>query len=279
MKLQYFGTAAAEGVPAVFCTCDTCRRSREAGGRNIRTRSQALVDGKLLLDFPPDTYMHTLTLGLDLKNIFHCLITHTHGDHMFPMDLSMRGPGFAVVPQGSAFHIYGTDKVVEKGSALFERKALADSGVLAFHEIKPYEPFEVLNYTVTPLPAHHGNGTAGAVIYLIFDGKKRLLYAHDTGYLEDEVWQWLADHPAHIDFVSLDCTHQLLPGKLHGGHMGLDACPIFMDKLKATGCANETTRVCLNHFSHNGGATYDELVPRAAEYGYAVSYDGMTVEI
>ena len=44
MKLQYLGTAAAEGIPAVFCECENCIKSKENGGRNIRTRSQALID-------------------------------------------------------------------------------------------------------------------------------------------------------------------------------------------------------------------------------------------
>ncbi len=43
MKLQYLGTAAAEGWPALFCDCYSCRRARIAGGRNIRTRSQAML--------------------------------------------------------------------------------------------------------------------------------------------------------------------------------------------------------------------------------------------
>lgn len=51
MKFQYFGTAAAEGWPALFCTCDNCRRAAKAGGRNLRTRSQAAVDDKLLSIF------------------------------------------------------------------------------------------------------------------------------------------------------------------------------------------------------------------------------------
>ena len=42
MKLQYLGTAAAEGWPALFCTCDNCARARAAGGKNIRTRRKAL---------------------------------------------------------------------------------------------------------------------------------------------------------------------------------------------------------------------------------------------
>lgn len=44
MKIKYLGTAAAEGVPAIFCRCEVCRKSKAAGGRNIRTRSQSIID-------------------------------------------------------------------------------------------------------------------------------------------------------------------------------------------------------------------------------------------
>ena len=50
MKLTYLGTAAAEGWPAVFCNCENCKEAARLGGRNIRTRSQALVNDDLLLD-------------------------------------------------------------------------------------------------------------------------------------------------------------------------------------------------------------------------------------
>ena len=30
---------AAEGAPAIFCTCDHCAYARKVGGREIRTRS------------------------------------------------------------------------------------------------------------------------------------------------------------------------------------------------------------------------------------------------
>lgn len=60
MKIQYLGTAAAEGIPAIFCECDTCKKARSLGGRNIRTRSQAIIDENVLIDFPADTYMHFL---------------------------------------------------------------------------------------------------------------------------------------------------------------------------------------------------------------------------
>ena len=60
MKLTYYGTAAGEAWPGVFCSCALCQRARVLGGKNIRTRSQALIDDDLLLDLPPDNYLHTL---------------------------------------------------------------------------------------------------------------------------------------------------------------------------------------------------------------------------
>lgn len=56
MKIKYLGTAAAEGIPAIFCECANCKRSRMLGGKNIRTRSQAIIDDVLLIDFPAVVY-------------------------------------------------------------------------------------------------------------------------------------------------------------------------------------------------------------------------------
>ena len=89
MKIQYLGTAAAEGYPALFCQCDSCERARELGGKDIRTRCQALVDDKILIDFPADTYMHALLHGFCLDKIETCLITHNHSDHLYPADANI----------------------------------------------------------------------------------------------------------------------------------------------------------------------------------------------
>ena len=86
MKFRYLGTAAAEGWPALFCDCEACRKAAALGGKNIRTRSQALVDDKILIDFPADTLWHTLTYHLPLFSIHTCLITHSHSDHLYPAD-------------------------------------------------------------------------------------------------------------------------------------------------------------------------------------------------
>ena len=37
MKITFYGTAAGEGWPGVFCQCELCREARRLGGKNIRT--------------------------------------------------------------------------------------------------------------------------------------------------------------------------------------------------------------------------------------------------
>ena len=71
MKIRYLGTAAAEGWPALFCSCPICTHARIQGGKNLRTRTQAILDGELLIDFPPDTYCHALQYGLELAKNPH----------------------------------------------------------------------------------------------------------------------------------------------------------------------------------------------------------------
>lgn len=44
MEIQYLGTAAAEGWPALFCDCEICRKARKTGGKELRTRTQSTVD-------------------------------------------------------------------------------------------------------------------------------------------------------------------------------------------------------------------------------------------
>ena len=97
MKLQYLGTGASEGMPSLFCNCNACAKARKAGGRNIRSRAQAIVDDRLLIDFGPDTYMHVTQYQVPLYAVQTCLITHAHADHLFASDFLRRKPVLAQV--------------------------------------------------------------------------------------------------------------------------------------------------------------------------------------
>ena len=94
MKLKYLGTAAYEGVPSLFCDCAVCRKSKRTGGKNLRSRSQALVNDDLLIDFPADTVWHSHAYGLDWNSITDCIITHSHSDHLYAADTAMLAEGY-----------------------------------------------------------------------------------------------------------------------------------------------------------------------------------------
>lgn len=272
MKLQFLGTAAAEGIPALFCDCETCHKARGWGGKNLRTRSQALIDGKLLLDFGPDLLMHTFAGGIDLNHISACLVTHAHEDHWYPDNLHFLRRGFSHPKEGFVFTVYGSEDL--RGE--MESIAASCNGLLRYAPVRPYEPFAVEGYTVTALPAYHG--TEHPYFYLITDGKSTVLYAHDTDYFYDEVWEYLARTKPHLDLISLDCTEGAAQDIPYHAHMCLGRDVLCRDRLREMGLIDSDTRCVLNHFSHNGiSAAYDEFAPIAAAEGFETSYDGMTV--
>ncbi|GHU98360.1 hypothetical protein FACS1894211_01980 [Clostridia bacterium] len=277
MKIKFYGTGAAEGVPAVFCKCEVCEKSRKAGGKNIRSRSQAAIDGTLLIDLPPDTFLHAAYGGLPLQDIKRCLITHAHGDHFYPAELEFRMKPFAHGVT-DRFALYGSDKVKEAFELLLEAHKYPwwTEERVKFTEIKPFISFEAAGYKITPLAADHG-AESGPVIYLIGKADKTLLYAHDTGYFPDETWDYLRNNKIRLNLATFDCTG--CTQKWRGNHMGLDAVIEVRQRLLDIGCCDDKTRYCLNHFSHNGGSTYDGFEEISRPHGFTVAYDGLEIEV
>lgn len=277
MRLRYLGTAAAEGCPALFCTCPLCTAARQGGGRDVRTRSQVLVDDTLLIDFPADTYHHALsTPELNLPALRHLLITHSHADHFYPLDLGLRCSGFAAETPGM-LTVYGSETVARGWEATRngEYAPFAElSERVRIRVLEPYESFDAGGYTVTALPADHKRDEL-CLLYAIEKEGKRLLYANDTGIqLEDGVWEFLKGR--RFDAVSMDCT--AMDREVGRYHMGLPDNRALRTRLLELGAADGDTRFAVTHFSHFGGLTHAELQRRAAACGFETAYDGMVLE-
>lgn len=276
MKLKYYGTAAAEGIPALFCDCGLCRYAKEHGGKDIRTRSQAMVDDQLLIDFPADTFMHTICGGLDLNRVRSCIVTHNHSDHLYAADLEMRREGFAHPGEAGPLTFYCSPKTSADVEHIIRRYQLDSQNRVLLKIIEPYQPYLIEGYTVTALEANH-DPECDPYIYLISDGHRGLLYAHDTGMFPPNAWTYLERVKPVLDFVSLDCTGMNLPGWVNG-HMSLDTALEAKKRLTAIPCAHENTKWCVHHFSHNGGLTHAQLEQAAGACGFLTSFDGMTIE-
>ena len=274
MKIRYLGTAAAEGIPALFCACEKCQKARKLGGKNIRMRAQALIDDALLLDLGPDLLAHSLRFRIDLTRLQHCLITHNHEDHFYEDSLHyIRRGCFSMPPENWIFRVYGNHAIFQRVTAI----SASSCGQLQGICVEPFKPFAVGPYTVTALKALHGS--EDPYIYAISDGSKALLYAHDSDIFPEETWEYIQTQGLRFDLVSLDCTEGAMEDIPYQGHMCLGYNRRCKEKLLEIGAADAHTIFVSNHFSHNGkDACYDDYAPQAEKAGLLTSYDGMEIE-
>jgi phosphoribosyl 1,2-cyclic phosphate phosphodiesterase len=275
VRVRLLGTAAAEGWPALFCRCEHCARARAAGGRNLRARSAASVDGAFRFDLGPDTY-HQVLAGEDLSAVRHLVFTHAHGDHLQAGELEYRQAPYAHGLEGP-LHVWGNARVLGRIRDVFHGEP--ERAGLVLHALEPFVEVALDDATLLPLAADH-DPRESCLIHLFGRGGRWLLYGHDTGYFPEATWEALGRWAAagrRLDLALLDCTGGPLPYRQ--GHMGLDACREVRERLLASGVATAGTRFVLTHFSHNGGLTYDELRPRAEPLGFEVAYDGMEIAL
>ena len=272
MKVKILGTAAAEGWPGIFCQCDSCVKARLNGGKDIRTRSSALIDNKYMIDFPPDTYSHVISNNIDLGSIEQLIITHSHSDHFYPKDLFMRTEVFATLNSTKILHVYGNEGVKEKYEIAMEDAKT--EGIIEFSEVFPFMSFKAGDAIVIPLPADH-NKKERCYVYIIESDGKKLLYGHDSGYFPEETWKAIKEH--HLDIVLLDCTFG--PRDRSEGHMGFPCNVRVKDRLINQGSADENTKFVITHFSHNGNFLHNQLLELATPYGFEVAYDGIELEV
>ena len=282
MKLTYIGTAAAEAIPALFCRCSFCENARKVRGKELRRRSGAIINDDLMIDFSPDAYTGTLSLGIRLDKIKYLLFTHSHSDHFCVHELEFRmDPPFAVLPKDEPdLQVFG-NKNIEAGIEAVFGKNFTGRG-FDFNFVPPYKPFQIGRYTVTPLSVHHCL-PEDAYIYLIECDGVSLLYGNDTGMLIPSTFDYLKGRK--LDIVSLDCTLGHSPYET--GHMGFAANLKVKKVLEENGCVKDDTVFVSHHFSHNGlradepgdiDWTYENFMEMAKPHGFIMSYDGLVIE-
>jgi phosphoribosyl 1,2-cyclic phosphate phosphodiesterase len=285
MKIKFWGTGAAEGIPCGFCGCPVCQEARKMGGRYQRTRAQVMIDDDLLVDMGPDTYTNALRAGYDLSQLENVLITHSHGDHFYPMELHNRQIEFAYDMKYPTLQIYSSDDVSKcyipfmagSGQYLINQKRVA------LNVLEPYTTQSVGEYKVTSLPATHGTGRP--FVYIIEKGGKTVFYLNDSGTLKDEVFDWLATTNFKLDLVIYDCTHAMRntrtdqDGKFWS-HMGQPNNIDTRERLTKMGLYTDKTISVETHFSHNGiSVGYGDFAPLAEKEGFICAYDGMELDI
>ena len=283
MKIKYWGTAAAEGVPGIFCNCETCRLAREHKGRRVRSRSQLLINDDLLIDFGPDTYSNSLRFDYNLTHLEHLLITHPHEDHLYSEELWHRLKGFACEIGTPSLSVHGSEDTLMKLCEVDkEVKGFQQQQRVLYDVMKPYETRQIGRYMVTPLPACHS--TKQPFVYLIEEGGKSFLMLNDTGRPSYDVYDYLIKRGIVLGAISFDTTYGnenvLAKYGAADHHMGLMDNVAVKSFLDMNGVSNAETVCVVTHFSHQGiDADYEKMCAHAERFGFIVSYDGLEIEI
>jgi phosphoribosyl 1,2-cyclic phosphate phosphodiesterase len=280
MRVTFLGTAAAEGIPALWCNCERCQAARRERGRSLRRRCAFVVDDRLLVDCGPDLVDAAGQLGLDLSTIRTLLVTHPHEDHLHLPTLEIRRDGFCATPLPVMDVYSGKSAIAQVLSSSYAESTLR----LSTHVISAGDSFVSDGYAVTALRAAHATPDLDPLFFAIAaagDGPQ-VLYAHDTGSFPDDTWASLEQPPGGrpfaFDLVSLDATFGVVD---HGGamHMSISQVLRHRDRLAASGLLKPGARVVANHFSHNCTPAHSELVTILDGTGVEPSFDGLTIDL
>ena len=188
MKITFWGTANARGIPVYGCECRICRRARTDASyrRHCSCLCVETQDTTLVVDAGRPDLVELLGDRLATS----VLLSHLHEDHRYGLaglkwsrEVRTRVCGPEVPPAGSELAEF--------------------PGNLDFVSVPPFEPLTFEGIQVTPVPLDHGCPTFG---YCLDDGVTRFAYLTDTRSIPKASFDFLKEwHPQHVAIDANDC--------------------------------------------------------------------------
>ena len=266
MEILLQGTGAADGIPAFFSESRVSTYARAHGGKDIRTRSGALIDGHLKLDFGPDSFAKVLRDRLNAREWSGIVFTHTHEDHLCRAELQYMLHTFTE-HLFAPLTIYGNGMVVERLQERFP------DWPLEIIETRSFESFDHADYKITPISAYHKLDEDSHNLIVEREGKT-FLYGTDTGVWREPTWEFLPGF--RFDAVVLECTDGFRKTD-YFGHLDVNEFLQVTERLRSIGCIQDNSQVFTTHHCHLGDGTHDELQEFFAPPGVTVGYDGLKI--
>lgn len=268
MKIRLLGTGAAEGIPAFLSGSRVSEHARQHGGKDVRTRSGALIDGCLKIDLPPDTLLHIHRDRLDARDWTGLIFTHSDDDHFAYREIQYGLHPFSG-EEILTFQIYGNEVICKVLACEYP------NWPMEVNLIKSFEPFKHGPYAITPIRSNHKDDE-DSVNFLIQKDGRTLLYGTDTGVWHEPTWNFLSGWK--LDALVLECTEGL-SSTAYWGHLDANEMIAVVERLRSMGVVTPETFITSTHHSHNGNATHAELEAHLNPHGIQVGYDGMEFEV
>jgi phosphoribosyl 1,2-cyclic phosphate phosphodiesterase len=283
MKVTFLGTGAATSYPLPFCRCKNCEQARAIGGPSLRKRSSLLINNGLLIDMGPDIMASSFDYNCNISNVRYCLLTHAHSDHLDISHLLTR-PAWMAAVDVPHLDFYASAASLKKAAELSRNEdfnaQLLDPQYctnqlnLEIHEVEPFKVFDAGGYRVTAFPAKH-DSSVQPLVFAIQSREQAVFYGTDTATLPEETWQGFHQNELKFDVFILDHTYG--PGFAADDHMDALQFVEHVARLRKEGLLTEHARIFATHISHEGNPVHQELVSFAAQHGYEIAYDGLTI--
>lgn len=268
MKVLILGTGGADGIPALYGSTRVDQIARSQKGKEVRSRSAAIVDDHLKIDLGPDTWNQCVQNSINPNDWSSLFITHSDDDHLTLSEIQ-----YALFPFVSheklEFTIYCSQQVKTLIQSRYPKWPIDIVALQAF------SPVRLLKYEVTPIRATH-KPDEECFNYIFHDGQKSFLYGTDTGIYCEETFEYLAGK--RIDAMVLECSdgHHKTP---YLGHMDLVQCLHVVERLRASNAVAENAQIFTTHHTSKGDASHSELEEILAPYRMQPAFDGMLMEI
>jgi phosphoribosyl 1,2-cyclic phosphate phosphodiesterase len=268
MNIRLLGTGAADGIPGFFGNDMVSDYARSHGGKDIRGRTAALVDGILQIDFPPDTLSQLNRFFLDARDWTAMLFTHSDDDHLAVDEFQ-----YALYPFTDLDHlpysIYANQNVCAEITRRYP------DWPMDLTETRSFEGFRHEPYSVMPVKATHIADEDCQNLIIEKDGK-RLLYATDTGIWPEQTFEFLKAY--RFDLLVIECTDGFVQST-YNGHLNIEGVLQVVTRLRSHGILDQVSRVVTTHHGHHGNARHCDLETVFQDHNIEPGYDGMLIEI
>lgn len=268
MKVLLMGTGGADGIPALYGNTRVDVAARQHKGKDIRSRSAALIDDILKIDLGPDTLSQIQRFGIDARLWSALFLTHTDDDHLCLSEIQYGMFPF-VEMEHLEYTIFGNSMAQSKISNRYPKWPIE------FQLLQPYTRVEHQGYWITPILANHSQSET--CFNFIFErDQKKFLYATDTGFYSDETFRFLENQQIHGMVVECSDGKHKTP---YVGHMDIAQCVDMIQRLRSSGALAKEAQVFTTHHTSNGDATHAELTEILEPYQIQPGFDGLVINL
>jgi phosphoribosyl 1,2-cyclic phosphate phosphodiesterase len=249
-RVTVLGSGTSSGVPAIGCSCATCR-SADPRDRRLRPSIHLALDagGSILVDTSTDLRQQALTNNLTRLDAI--LFTHSHADHIFGLDDVRRFNMLQRAPIPAYADAQTTEDLRRSFHYIFDPETARGGGIPEIELRLIQGGFTLLGVDVQPVPLLHGKRPILGFRFGTF------AYLTDCNAIPEASWPLLDG----LEVVILDALRH----RAHPTHFSVSEALKVVERL-----APRQT-----YFTHMCHDLPHEATNRTLPRGVELAYDGL----